>query len=356
MGNVNRLDFSGQQIYVGMDVHKNSWSVSIFTEHFEHKTFSQPPEVNVLVNYLKRNFPGAVYHAVYEAGFSGFWTHDRLVEQGVNCLVVNPADVPTKDKERATKTDRVDCRKLARNLRSAEIKGIYVPPVTKLEDRQLLRTRKTMVNKQTRCKNQIKAFLYFYGIQIPEELVQSHWSNRFIKWLEEIHLQKASGNLALAAHLKELKHLRQLIAELNRSIRSLAKTDEYRKNVQLLKTVPGISELIAMTLLTELYDINRFKNLDKLASYVGLIPNTDSSGEKERTPGITGRRNPQLRCLLIESAWVAARKDPALLMAFNRLSKKTTKNKAIVQIARKLLNRIRYVLKNQVEYVPAIVK
>ena len=86
MNNVSRLDFTGQQIYVGMDVHKKSWSISILTDQFEHKTFSQPPEVGVLVNYLKRNFPGAAYKSVYEAGFSGFWIHDRLQEQGVHCL------------------------------------------------------------------------------------------------------------------------------------------------------------------------------------------------------------------------------------------------------------------------------
>ncbi len=57
MNNVSRLDFTDQQIYVGMDIHKKSWSISIFTDQFEHKTFSQPPEVGVLVNYLKRNFP-----------------------------------------------------------------------------------------------------------------------------------------------------------------------------------------------------------------------------------------------------------------------------------------------------------
>lgn len=356
MRNLNKLDFSGQQVYVGMDVHKNSWSVSIFTEHLEHKTFSQPPEVNVLVNYLKRNFPGAVYNAVYEAGFSGFWTHDRLIEQGVNCMIVNPADVPTKNKEKATKTDRVDCRKLARSLRSGEIEGIYVPPRTKVEDRQLLRTRQSMVIKQTRCKNQIKSFLYFYGINIPDELAQSHWSKNFINWIEKIRLEKTSGNLSLKAHLEELKNIRQIIAGLNRDIRSLADTDDYRESVRLLKTVPGISTLSAMILLTELYDIDRFKNIDKLSSYVGLIPNTNSSGEKEQKTSITGRHNPQLRCLLIESAWVAVRKDPALLLAFNRLCKKTLKTKAIVQIAKKLLNRIRYVLKNQKEYVPAVIQ
>ena len=180
MSNLNKLDFTGQNIYVGMDVHKKSWSVSIFTEYLEHKTFTQPPEVNVLVNYLRRNFPGASYKSVYEAGYSGFWIHDSLREQGINCIVVNPADLPTKNKEKAGKTDKVDCRKLARGLRSNELEGIYVLPRLHIEDRSLIRTRQSMVRKQTRCKNQIKAMLCFYGIHIPEELTQSHWSKRFI--------------------------------------------------------------------------------------------------------------------------------------------------------------------------------
>jgi transposase len=356
MNNVSRLDFTGQQIYVGMDVHKKSWSISIFTDQFEHKTFSQPPEVGVLVNYLKRNFPGAAYKSVYEAGFSGFWIHDRLQEQGIQCLVVNPADVPTKDKERATKTDRVDCRKLARSLRNGEIDGIYVPSRPKAEDRSLLRTRGSMVKKQTRCKNQIKSVLCFYGIIIPDDFANGYWSNRFINWIESVRMERASGNLAFKAHLDELKHIRRIIADLNRGIRVLARSDEYRENVRILKTVPGVSILTAMTLLTELYDISRFKTLDKLCSYVGLIPNTDSSGETDYKTGMTGRRNAQLRVILIESAWTAVRKDPALMMAFNELCKNMTKTKAIVRIARKLLNRIRYVLKNQQEYVPAVIQ
>lgn len=356
MHHVSKLDFTGQQIYVGMDVHKKSWSISIYTDQFEHKTFSQPPEVGVLVNYLKRNFPGAAYTSVYEAGFSGFWIHDRLQEQGVQCLVVNPADVPTKDKERATKTDRVDCRKLARSLRNGEIEGIYVPTRPKAEDRSLLRTRHGMVKKQTRCKNQIKASLCFYGIYIPEDFANGYWSNRFINWIESLRMERASGNLAFNAQVDELKHIRRIIADLNRGVRALAKSDDYRNNVRILKTVPGVSILTAMTLLTELYDINRFKTLDKLCSYVGLIPNTNSSGETDHKTGMTGRKNAQLRGILIESAWTAVRKDPALLMAFNELCKHMTKTKAIVRIARKLLNRIRYVLKNQQEYVPAVVQ
>jgi len=356
MNQVSKLDFTGQQIYVGMDVHKKSWSISIYTEQFEHKTFSQPPEVGVLVNYLKRNFPGAAYKSVYEAGFSGFWIHDRLQEQGVQCLVVNPADVPTKDKERTGKTDRVDCRKLARSLRSGDIEGIYVPSRPKAEDRSLIRTRHSMVKKQTRCKNQIKSILCFYGIHIPDDLARSHWSKRFINWIESIRMERASGDITLKVHLAELAHIRQVIAELNRAIRALATTCDYRNNVRILKTVPGVSTLTAMTLLTELYDITRFKTLDKLCSYVGLIPNTDSSGETDHKTGMTGRRNNHLRGIIIESAWTAVRKDPALMMAFNELCKHMTKTNAIVRIARKLLNRIRYVLKNQQEYVPAVIQ
>lgn len=348
----SKLDFTGQHIYVGMDIHKKSWSVSIHTEQFEHKTFNQPPEVEKLTNYLQRTFPGATYHCVYEAGFSGFWIHDRLTEEGIHCMVVNPADVPTKHKEKAGKADKVDCRKLARNLRSGDIKGIYIPSRTQVEDRHLIRTRQSMVRKQTRCKNQIKSILFFYGIPIPEK---SHWSRNFINWIETIHMEKTSGDLALKAHLEELKHLRQIIASLNKAILSLSRSDAYRDKVLLLRSVPGVSTLTAMTLLAELCDIKRFSSLDKLASYTGLVPDIKSSGETEYTTGITYRRNPVLRAVLIEASWVAVRKDPALIMAFHKFSLRMKKTVAIVHVARKLLNRVRFVLINQERYVPAVV-
>ncbi len=159
MVDISKLDFSDQHLYVDLDVHKKSWSVSILTRQFEHKTFSQPPDPSILASYLNRDFPCAAYHAVYEAGYYGFWIHDLLRELDIECIVVNPADVPTKDKERAGKTNKVDCRKLARSLRSGELEGIYVPTRPTIEDRSLLRTRRNMVKKQARCKNQIKSIV-----------------------------------------------------------------------------------------------------------------------------------------------------------------------------------------------------
>jgi transposase len=213
-----------------------------------------------------------------------------------------------------------------------------------------------MVRKQTRCKNQIKAMLLFYGIHLSEEQVRSHWSRRFLEWIESLRMERSSGDLALQVHLAELRHLRQTLATLSRGIRELAQTEEYREWVRLLKTIPGISTLTAMILLTELIEVcRRFSSLDKLSSFVGLIPDTQSSGETEHTGEITKRRHAQLRALLVEAAWVAARKDPALLRAFEGYCQRMRKTMAIVKIARKLLNRIRFVLKNHKPYVPAVV-
>jgi transposase len=110
-----------------------------------------------------------------------------------------------------------------------------------------------------------------------------------------------------------------------------------------------------MVFLTEIVEIDRFKNIDHLASYVGLIPGEDSSGDQEIHTGISRRRNQHLRHLLIESSWIAVRKDPALIKSFNELAKRMPKNKAIIRIARKLLRRIHFVLKNQEYYEPCVV-
>ncbi len=358
MSNVksSRVDFTGQTIYVGLDVHKKSWSVSIFTKYGEYKTFSQPPEAGALIQYLQRYFPGAQYHSVYEAGYCGFWIHDQLREKGIDNIVANPADIPTRDKERRSKRDWIDCRKLARGLRGGEIEGIYPPARWKLEDRSLIRTRLSMGRKQARCKNQIRSMLLFYGESIPEQREMGHWSRRFIRWIEEVRMERTSGDVALKLHLEELCHLRQILAKLNRSIVALARAEVYRLWISLLKTIPGISTLTAMIVLTELYEVTRFRSIDQLCSYVGLVPDTQSSGEKEHVGGMTRRHHSFLRWLLIEASWIAVRKDPAMMEAFTEYCKRMRKTQAIIKIARKLLNRIRYVLKNQAEYVTGVIE
>ncbi len=146
-----------------------------------------------------------------------------------------------------------------------------------------------------------------------------------------------------------------MIADTTKQIRTLAKEPAYCSYTVHLLTIPGISTLAAMIFLTELVTLSRFATIDKLSSYVGLVPGEYSSGQREITTGISQRRNPFLRGLIIECAWVAVRKDPALLLAFNKLCTRMPKHQAIIRIAHKLLNRIRFVLKNQTPYVHAVV-
>lgn len=87
-----------------------------------------------------------------------------------------------------------------------------------------------------------------------------------------------------------------------------------------------------------------------------MIPSVESSDQKEKIIGLTNRCNKFLRYLLIEAGWVAARKDPALTLAFQLLIKRQSKQKAIIRITKKLVNRMRYVWKNQQEYVMAVVE
>jgi transposase len=145
---MKKVDFSGQHIYIGMDIGKKSWKVCILTEELEHGLIAQPPRVDILVNYLRRNFPGAKYHRAYEGGYYGYWIYEQLSEEGIECMVVNPADVPTTHKEKTRKTDRIDARKLARSLRNGELTSIYIPEHSILVDRSLVRTRHSLVKKR----------------------------------------------------------------------------------------------------------------------------------------------------------------------------------------------------------------
>jgi transposase len=349
----NKIDFSNQNIYVGFDVHLKRWSVTILTEKVALKTFSQDPNPELLYQYLKRNFPGGIYHTAYEAGFCGYWIHNKLKSLGVNSIVVNAADVPTTNKEKVQKEDKRDSKKIARSLRSGELETIYIPGLKTLEDRSLLRARATMVRDLTRFKNRIKSFLYFHGIVFPEcfSKPQSHWSNRFMTWLESIELTQESGKISLDSYIHQSKNLRATVLDLTKQIQKLSQSEYYQNNVRLLRSLPGIGVLTAMIILTELETIMRFSSLDKLCCYIGLVPSTSSSGEKEKTGDITPRGHSILRNAIIESAWVAVRHDPVLLKSHLEYCKRMESNKSIVRIAKKLMNRIMFVLKNQQPYV-----
>jgi transposase len=355
----NELNYSGQNIYAGIDVHLKSWNVTILTEELHHKTFTQSASASALCEYLHRNFPNATYHSAYEAGFSGFHTHYKLKKMGIKNIVINAADVPGTQKDRLQKRDAVDSNKIARALRAGQLVGIHVPEVSTLEARSLLRLRETIVKDLSCKKQQVKSMLYFYGIAYPEEFTKSttHWSKRFMDWLsEEVTFTTAQGRAVLEILLRSIKEKRALLLDVERKIRRLSENEKYASDLQLLRTVPGIGLITGMTFLTDVEDIKRFSNADRFAGYVGIIPTSHSSGEKDIRGEMTPRGRSRLRTMLIESAWTAARTDPALSLCYSKLVHRMEPNKAISRIARKLLNRIFYVLKYKREYVCSVVK
>lgn len=346
------LNFEGQNIYVGFDSHLKSWQVTILTENMSHKTFVMPPKPDVLSMYLKNNFPNGTYYSAYEAGFCGLWAHYKLQGLGINNIVVNPADVPSTQKEKVQKEDKRDSRKIARSLRNGELEAIYIPAESTLDDRSLVRARSMLVGDLTRFKQRIKSFLYFYGIEFPKEFEKrsTHWSGRFLKWLDSIPMKEQSGRQALDALIEEARGQRKLLLEVTKKVKQLAASLKYSQQAQLLRSIPGIGLINSMVILTEVENINRFEKDEKFASYVGLIPTSHSSGDKEKMGEITFRSHDFLRKAFIESAWVSVRLDPALLIAYSGLCKRMEPNNAIVRIAKKLLNRVYVVLKNSIKY------
>ena len=133
--------------------------------------------------------------------------------------------------------------------------------------------------------------------------------------------------------IEELKSLREMTLEVTKKIRELSKKGRCRENVINIVSIPGFSTVSAMAILTEIIDINWFKWRDELRSYIGMVPGEKSTGDEETTIGLTPIRNAMLRNILIEASWIVVRKDPALAMAFNELTKRMKKNEAIIRIA-----------------------
>lgn len=352
----NQLSFENQDFYIGIDVHKKQWTICVtHMNRVIQKNTSIDPEAQTLYKFLNRRYPHGNYHAVYEAGFSGFTVARELDRLGINCIVTHPADVPTKQKERMNKSDRVDAKKLSRSLGNGELESIYIPDEICEEYRYLARHRYALIKDQTRIKNRIKSTLYYFGINTPFELEGRRWSGRYINWLSSIQFKTEYGQYTFNHQLQRLIQLRDDLAQVLQKMKAMAnKAAPMSPFYKYLLTVPGIGPITAIALLTEIMDINRFKHVNNLVSYIGLSPSVTSSDSRETDHGITRRRNKYLRSMLIEAAWTAVAKDPVLTLKFGQLCRRMDKNKAIVHIAKKLVSRIRYVWKNQKPYVQGV--
>jgi transposase len=352
------LDFSDTSIFCGLDVHLKSWRVNIRDADMELRDFTQNPDAALLQQFLIKNYPKATYKVGYEAGFCGFNIQRQFKGLGIDCVVLNAADIPKGDKDKRQKNDKRDARAISQELKNKKDVGIHIPAACMEYARSLVRTRSQLVLDSTRQKCRIWHRLHFHGLELPQKKeVGQYWSRKFIDKLQSYSCHNDQWlKLDMEILIKDHLQKRALLLETLRAIRALCRTTSFASTIKLLLSIPGIGEVNAAVILFEIENIHRFKTPDNLYAYAGLIPDTNDSGETKRSRGITHRKNSRLLKALIESSWITIRIDPALLMKYKTYCKRMASNKAIVRIAKHLLARIRYVLKEQKPYVLAVVK
>jgi transposase len=332
---ITPIDFSGQNFYVGLDVHKKSWSVTVRTCGIEIEHFTQTPDPLQLAHHLQNKFKGASFYSAYEAGFCGTAAHTALCKAGINNCIIHPGDLPVTDKQKSNKTDLHDSRAIAKYLEADLLNRIYIMPVEQQERRALFRLRQAKVKDTTRCINRLRGMIYFFGIKLPLEFANKEYiSQNFIQWLRKLNLSTQQGTETLQYYINELVYQREQLLFVTRKLRASVKK-YYKLQYECLITVPGIGPVSAMGLLSETGSLNRFDNPNEFASYLGLIPAEYSSGETVYSKHIQNRCNRHLRPLLIEAAWIAIRKSPALLHYYKKHTSRCNK-KTIVKVARKL--------------------
>lgn len=342
------------KLFIGMDVHKKSWTIHFKTDLFDNKTVTMPAEPESLISYVSNNFKNHDVCCCYEAGCCGYWIARSLQQQGWKVSVVNPADVPRNSKQDWQKTDRVDSRNLCKHLSDGNLKGIYIPDEQQEQLRALFRRRIHLARNLRSIKNHIKSQLLYFGIKLPEGLDNSNWSRAMKTWIGNINWKYSSAAESMKSRLKQLEFMWYEELHISNELRAYCRR-HYKHDYYLYKSVPGIGGIIAAALIAELGDIRRFNRLDELAAIVGLVPGVYQSSENRINLGLTKRSNHQLRSLLVEASWVAVREDMALQYYYRKHANKEP-NKAIIKVAHKLLSRLRAVIHSGIPYQMALIK
>jgi transposase len=233
------------------------------------------------------------------------------------------------------------------------LKEVFVLTDQQRVNRDLVRTRRQLVQHRSDVMRQVKAKLLFHTIRLPG-LVSEAWSGSYIQAIRKVEYPFPALRIAIESLLVLYEHLTSQVKALTRDIMELSKTEPYKKSVNLLQSAPGIGRLTAMEILTELVDLSRFPGNDQLASFLGLTPSEFSSGENVRQGRITHCGNTRIRSALVESSWILIRRDPVMRKKFERIKRCRGGKRAIVAIARKFSGRIRHLLLHEEPYVLGI--
>ena len=339
------------EVFVGLDVHKRSVSAAIAVNEVIIMTWQMPYDVGRIVEKLQC-LASRIKLVVYEAGPTGFSLARRLHSGGIPVEVVAPGKVP-RPPTRCSKSDGMDCRKLAIYAAKGLLTTIAIPGEEEEAERQVLRLRHQVVCKLRRIKTQIKFFLMQFGIAEPEGLAT--WSVDSVERLCRMELP-ADLRFCLDRYLDQLEDIKRQLRIIGSRCRGIASRRKHADAVAILRSHPGVGQTVALSVRTELFRPERFASARQVTSYLGLAPMISQSGEVRKERGILKTGRGSLRGLLIEASWQWIRRDPWARMIYKRLVSNTgSALKAIVAMARRMACNLWHMMVRGQDYRPQTV-
>ena len=296
-------------VYIGMDVHTSNYTLCSLDpgygvkkdNYFAEVQFTNNFVTNV-VNYvtnLKKKLKDCEFVCGYEAGCLGYSTYKDLTKAGIKCVIMAPSTMAVQKGGKKVKNDRCDARVIAQCLAYQTYKEVYVLSEHDEAVRGYLRMRDSHKKELKRIKQQIIAFCTGHGLFSP---TKSNWTVAHLKWLKGLKFNDPVEQEIINEYLSSYTYLCDKIKAMDVRIEVLASEKQYCENVKKLRCIKGIETNVALTLLAEIGDFNRFSKPTDFAAYLGLIPGEQSSGDKVRGTGITKAGNSTLRQKLTEAA------------------------------------------------------
>ena len=273
------------------------------------------------------------------------WFERLLAELGIEVWIGDAAEIKTK-RVRKQKTDRNDAQLLLKLLLDNNFPSIWVPDPENRDLRQLLWHRHRLVQMRTRIMNQLQALAMNEGQRRKKKL----WSEAGRAQLEALRLAPWAS--------RRRKDLLELLDRMNPPIQELTRAveQEARKRPEVLRlmTHPGVGPLTALAFVLIIGTPERFPCGKQIGSYVGLIPEEDSSAGHQRLGHLTKQGSSLLRFLLVEAAQAAARCDADWRRRYRHLALRRQRNIAKVAMARRLAVRLYGMWRNGWEYVQLV--
>jgi len=197
------------------------------------------------------------------------------------------------------KTDRRDAIKLVKALKSEDLTPIYVPEPDDEAVRDLSRARETAMKDLKDAKYQLKALLLRNNIRYAGT---ANWSKKHLRWLTEIVLPHPAQQIVLQEYLQTIEERIHRLERLDNELTHQVHHWRYYPVVKAIQAMRGVRLLVAVGVIAELGDLNRFDHPRKLMAYLGLVPSEHSSAGKRHLGAITKCGNGRARRLLIEGA------------------------------------------------------